>query len=244
MKIHSDSEVFVSGHLTRKELKQDNIALRVEETFNFFTAHRKQSVRIGGAAVALVLIVAAIVYYRNSQQNLREQTLGDAIAAQNAPVGAAPPNGGQSFPTEAARKDAVIKAYTKIVAEHGGSAEAYVAEYALAQIDLEAGKFDAARAKYQDVADHANTNYASLGKLALAQLDFAQNRPAEAQKLLKDLADHPTDLVSKNQANFALAKGLTATQPEEARKLLLPLASAGTDVSQAAATALGDIQQK
>jgi predicted negative regulator of RcsB-dependent stress response len=234
----------VPGHLTRKELKQDNIALRVEETFHFFSAHRRQSVRIGGAAVALALIVAAVIYYRSSQQNVREQMLGEAIALQSAPVGAAPPNGGQSFPSEAAKKDAVIKAYTRIVAEHGGSSEAYVAEYALGAMDLEAGKFDAARAKYQDVADHADTNYASLGKLALAQLDFAQNRLAEAQSLLKNLAEHPTDLVSKNQAIFTLAKGLAATQPQEARKLLLPLAGAGTDISQAAVSALGEIPQK
>jgi predicted negative regulator of RcsB-dependent stress response len=234
----------VPGHLTRKELKQDNVALRVEETFQFFSAHRRQSVRIGGAAVALVLIVAAIFYYRGSQQDVRQQMLGEAIALQSAPVGAAPPNGGQSFPSEAAKKDAVIKAYTKIVAGHGGSSEAYVAEYSLAAMDLEAGKFDAARAKYQDVADHANTNYASLGKLALAQLDFAQNKVAEARALLKDLADHPTDLVSKNQATFTLARGLATTQPEEARKLLLPLAGGGTDISQAAVTALGDIPKK
>jgi predicted negative regulator of RcsB-dependent stress response len=234
----------VPGHLTRKELKHDNVALRVEETVHFFSAHRRQSLRIGGGAVALVLIVAATLYYRSSQQDAREQMLGDAIALQSAAVGAAPPNGGPSFPTEAAKKDAVIKGYTKIVAEHGGSAEAYVAEYTLAAMDLEAGKFDAARAKYRDVADHANTNYASLGKLALAQLDFATNRTAEAQSLLKELSDHPTDLVSKDQAVFTLAKGLAATQPEEARKLLLPLAGRGSDISQTAVTALGDLQQK
>jgi predicted negative regulator of RcsB-dependent stress response len=225
-------------------LKQDNVALRVEETFDFFTTHRQQTIRIGGGILALVLIVAAAIYYRNYEQGVREQMLADAIALQAAPVGAPPPNGGPSFPNETAKKDAVAKAYAKIIAEHGGSSEAYIAEYTLAATDLDAARFDAARGKYQDVADHANANYASLAKLALAQLYAAQNKTTEAQSLLKDLIGHPTDLVSKNQATFELAKVLAPSQPEEARKLLQPLARAAGDVSQAAATALGELPQK
>jgi predicted negative regulator of RcsB-dependent stress response len=234
----------VPSHLTRKELKQDNVALRVEETFDFFTTHRQQAIRIGGAALALIVIVAATLYYRSYEQGVREQQLGDAILLQGAPVGAPPPNGGPSFPNEPAKKDAVAKAYAKIVAEHGGSNEAYIAEYTLASLDMEAARFDAARTKYQDIADHAGANYASLAKLSLAQLDAAQNKTPAAQSLLKDLIDHPTDLVSKNQATFELAKVLAPTQPAEARKLLTPLAGAAGDFSQAASTALGDLQQK
>jgi len=234
----------VPSHLTRKELKQDNVALRVEETFDFFTTHRQQTIRIGGAVLALILIVAATLYYRSYEQGVREQQLGDAIALQAAPVGAPPPNGGPSFPNEPAKKDAVAKAFAKIVAEHGGSNEAYIAEYTLASIDMDGGKLDAARTKYQDVADHASANYASLAKLSLAQLAAVQNKPAEAQTLLKDLIDHPTDLVSKNQATFELAEVLAPTQPAEAKKLLTPLVSAASDYSQAASTALGELQQQ
>jgi predicted negative regulator of RcsB-dependent stress response len=204
----------------------------VEETFDFFTTHRQQAIRIGGAVLALILIVAATLYYRGYEQGVREQQLGDAIALQ------------ASFPNEPAKKDAVAKAYAKIVAEHGGSNEAYIAEYTLASLDMDAGKFDAARTKYQDVADHAGANYASLAKLSLAQLAAVQNKTAEAQSLLKDLIDHPTDLVSKNQATFELAKVLAPTQPAEAKKLLTPLASAAGDFSQAASTALGELQQQ
>ncbi len=234
----------MSTHLTRKELKQDNVALTVEETFDFFTLHRNQVVRYVGIALGVIVVAAGIYYYISAQQSVREQMLGDAITAQAAGVGPAQPNGGMTFPTEAAKKDAVAKAYTKLVTEHSGSAEAYVAEYALGSIDADAGKMADARKKYQDVADHAGTDYASLAKLALAQLDFAENRNAEAQALLKDLQDHPTALVSKSQATFALAKGLAPTQPEEARKLLLTLAGPQSDVSQVAVTALQDLPAK
>jgi predicted negative regulator of RcsB-dependent stress response len=235
------SEVFVSDHLTRKELTQDNVALKVGETFSFFAHHRGQTLRVAGGILAIAVIVGLGFYYTGYKRDVRQQALGDAIQLQNAAVGAAPPNGGPSFPTEAAKKDAVNKAYTKLATEFAGSTEGYIAEYSLASTDAESGKYADARKKFQDVADHADANYASLAKLGIAQIAFAENKVSEAQTILKDLIDHPTDLVSKNQATFTLAKGLSATQPGEARKLLLPLASGSTEISQAAITALQDL---
>ncbi len=234
----------MSTHLTRKELKQDNVALKVEETFNIFTKYRPQIARIGFAVLALVVIVAGVFYYRSAQHEVRQQMLADAIALQAAPVGQAPPNGGPSFPTEAAKREAVTKSYSKLISEHGGSEEAYSAELALAASDADAGKMADARKKFQDVADHANAGFASLGKLSLAQLDFAENKTADARRILKDLQDHPTDLVSKTQATYTLAKGLAPTQPEEARKLLNSIASAGSDVSGIAVSALQELPKQ
>jgi predicted negative regulator of RcsB-dependent stress response len=230
----------VTTHLTRKELKQDNLALKVEETFDFFSLHKKESVRYAGIAAAVILVGAAAWYYITSQREAREQILGDAIALQAAAVGAPPPNGGLSFPTEAAKQDAVVKSYTKIIAQYGGSSEAYIAEYTLAAMDLEAGRMSDARKKYQDVADHADANYASLGKLALAQVDFIENKTADARNILKDLQDHPTDLVSKDEATFTLARGLIPTAPEEARKMLTTLALS-KEIGAAAMSAMQEL---
>lgn len=226
---------------TRKELRHDAIALGVGKTLGYAGAHRGQIVKIGGAVLALIVIVAGVFYYRNAQREVRQSMLGEAIAAQNAPVGQAPPTGGLSYPTEAAKRDAVAKAYQRLVSEHGGSTEGYIAQYTLGSLDAEAGRNDEARRKFQDVIDHADANYASLAKLSLAQLNFATGKTAEAQTLLKDLIANPTELVSKNQATYTLARGLAPTQPEEARKLLVPLASAGTEISQTAVQAISDL---
>jgi predicted negative regulator of RcsB-dependent stress response len=234
----------VSTHLTRKELKHDNVALKVEETVDFLKVNRQQMVRYGGAALAVVVIVAGVFYYRNAQHDVRQQMLADAMTLQSAPIGTAPPAGGPSFPSDAAKNDAVRRAFTKVIDEHGGSNEAYSAELSLATMDADAGKMSDARKRYQDVADHASAGFASMAKLTLAQLDFSENKPAEAQSILKDLQDHPTEMVSKNQATFTLAKGLALTQPEEARKLLLGLATSQSDVSQLAVSALQELPSK
>jgi predicted negative regulator of RcsB-dependent stress response len=235
------SEVFVSDHLTRKELTHDNVAQKVGETFNFFNMHRQQTVRIAGGIVAVALVVWLGFYYTGYKQGVRQQALADAIQLQNAPVGQAPPNGGPSFPNDAAKKAAIVKSYTSLSTEFAGSTEGYIGEYSLASMDAESGRYADARKKFQDVADHADVNYSSIAKLAIAQLAFADNKIPEARTILKDLIDHPTDLVSKNQATFTLAKGLSPTQPAEARKLLLPIASAANESSQSAVTALQEL---
>jgi predicted negative regulator of RcsB-dependent stress response len=233
----------VTTHLTRKELKQDNVALKVEETVHFFNLHKQETVRYAGIAVAVLAVAGGIYYYMSSQADVREQLLSDAIAQQSAPVGNAPPNGGLSFPTDAAKQDAVTKSYAKLFSEYSGSSEAYIAEYTLASMDVEAGKTAEARKKYQDVADHANANYASLSKLALAQIDFSENKTADARAILKDLQDHPTDLVSKDEAALTLAKGLIPTAPEEARKLLTGLMQS-KELTSSVMTAMQELPSK
>jgi predicted negative regulator of RcsB-dependent stress response len=235
----------VPSNLTRKELlKQDKFTVEAEHTVNYLSEHRKEAVRYGVAALVLILIVAAVFYYRSSQVSVREQILGEAIALSNAPVGQAAPGGGPSFPTQAAKDAAVAKAFTNLAADYSGTQEAYIAEYYLASNALDAGKVDDARKKDQDVADHADANYASLAKLALAQLDFAENRIADAEVLLKGLMDHPTDLVSKSQATFTYANIIAPTRPEEARKLYMQLAGQSSDVGQMALTAANGLPQK
>ncbi|MDE3195233.1 MAG: tetratricopeptide repeat protein [Acidobacteriota bacterium] len=234
----------MSTHLTRKELKQDNVALKVEETFDFFTKYRQQIVRGGIVAVALAAVVGGTIYYRNAQHEVREQMLADAMTLQAAPVGQAPANGGQSFATDAAKTDAVTKAYEKILKEHAGSDEAYSAEIALATMAADAGNLADARKKFQDVADHADAAIGSLAKLSLAQIDFAENNSSAAQAILKDLQDHPTELVSKYQAMYTLARGIAQSNPEEARKLLISIASSQSDIAQPATQALSELPSK
>jgi predicted negative regulator of RcsB-dependent stress response len=237
----------VASHLTRKALlKQDKFAVEVEHTVDFFAAHRQQSILYGGIALAVILIAGGVFYFRSSQHAVRQQVLGEALALANAPVGAAAPTGGPSFPTEAAKNDAVTKTLNKVVSDYSGSEEGYVAEYYLAGRTFDAGKTDDARKKYEDVAYHASANYASLAKLALAEIDAGDNRGSEAETLLKDLMDHPTDLVSKTEATIAYAKVIGPTRPDEARKMLNEIMTDKdqTNLRPIALAALNDLPQK
>lgn len=234
----------MSSNLSRKDLlKQDQFAAQVEHSVDFLGAHRQQAIRIGGAVIALAVIVGGGFYFYNSKQTARAIELGDAIELVSAPVGGPAPSGSPSFPTEAAKQDAVKKAFNELISKNGGSAEAYVAEYYLASMDAEGTKLDEARRRYQDVADHAPANWASLARLALAQLDAAENRLAEAEPLFRDLITHPTDLVSADQATISYAKAIGATRPSDARKLLQSIVDAKSDAASVASAALTDLSK-
>ena len=234
----------MSTHLSRKELKQDNVALKVEETAHFFATHGALVKRAGIAVVAVLVIGLGSWFFLSSRRDARELALASALTLQSAPVGAAPPNGGQFFPSEPAKADAVRKAFNAIVTQNSGSEEAYAAEYYLAGLDITAGKMEDAMKKYDHVIAGAGADYASLAKLGKAQVLFAMARSPEAQNILKDLIANPTALVSKEQASMALAKGIADTQPEEARKLLVPIAAQSSEISQSAVTAIAELPQK
>jgi hypothetical protein len=236
----------VSTHLSRKELKQDNVALKVEETTHFLVTHRALVTKVGGVVLAVLVIGLGSWFFISSRHDAREQALANALNLQNATIGApaAAPAGTQSFPTETAKTDAIHKAFNSIISQDGGSDEAYAAEYFLAGLDLTDGKQEDALKKYDHVASGGNADYGSMAKLAKAQVLFSLNRTPEAETVLKDLIANPTAMVSKEQASMVLAKGIAATQPEEARKLLMPIAAEKSDVAQAASAALSELPQK
>ena len=236
----------MASQLTRKELKQDKFAVEVEHTVDYFAAHRKQTLRYGVTALIVIVIAAGAWYFRNSQASVRQQVLGEALTLANAPVGAPQPGGPQTFPTDAAKNDAVTKSFNKVLSDYGGTQEGYVAEYYLAANALGSGKPAEARQKYQDVADHADANFASLAKLSLAQLDAGDNKLSDAEKIFKDLVDHPTALVSKAQSTIAYARAIAHTRPDDARKMLTQLIADKdqADVAQIANQALAELPQK
>ena len=234
----------MSTHLSRKELKQDNVALKVEQTTHFLVTHRPLVMKAGGAVLAVLVIGLGSWFFISSRRDAREQALAAALTAESAPVGTVPPNGGPSYPNEEVKAQAVQKAFNAIISEDAGSDEAYAAEYYLGGLDIAAAKTEDGLKKYDHVISGAGPDYASLAKLAKAQTLFSLNRGAEAQTLLKDLMASPTSMVSKEQATMVLAQGIAATQPDEARKLLVPLASAKTDISQAAVTAMAELPAK
>ena len=165
-------------NLTRKALKQDKFAVEVEHTVDYFRlTGSRHSLRVDRAGDSL--IAGAGILLPELAASVREQVLGRSDFAANAPVGRSRTRRGPSFPTDAAKNDAVTKAFNKIVSDYGGSEEGYLAEYYFAGMLADTGKTDEARKKYQDVADHADANTASLAKLALAQIDAGENAAAK-----------------------------------------------------------------
>lgn len=234
----------MAGHLTRKELKSDQVAATVEQTVDYFQAHQQIIVRATIAVVAAVVIIGGIFWYRSQQHSVREERLAEAMRVAQAPVGPAAAPDVLSFPNNDAKAAEENKVFSKLLSDYPGTEEGYISEYYLGGVAVSQAKLEDARKKYQDVADRADKNTASLARYALAQIAFQENKTDEGEKILRNLMDHPTDMVSKDQATIELADGIKAKNPAEARKLLEAMVKEGGEVAGAAARLLNDLPKQ
>jgi hypothetical protein len=229
----------------RHELKHDRFVEQVGHTVEYASEHRKQFVRYGTIALAVLIVVLGVYWYRGYSAGKRQDALREAVHIQEAQVG--DQQGQQSlffvtYKTEAEKRQAVQKAWTDLANEYPGSAEANIAHYYLGVNAADQGNLGEAEKHLKQVADAGKDAYASQAKLSLAQIYQATGRPGEAEKLLRSLIDDPTVMVSKEQATIALASVLAKSNPAEARKLLEPLrGSERAPVSRAAITMLSEI---
>ena len=211
------------ARISRKELKSDKIAEEVGLTITFFEEHQKDVIRYGGIALAVILLIGGYRIYHNHEQSAREEALGQAIRIQETPVATVSASGVQTFPTQDAKDQATIKAFTDLEIKYSGSDEAQVAEYYLGCIHSDQGKMAEAEKNFTNVMEHADKNYASLGKMSLAEVYFGEGKFDQGEKLLRELMANPTVFVSQDQAALALAKHMIGKNNAEARKLLAPI---------------------
>jgi predicted negative regulator of RcsB-dependent stress response len=229
--------------LTRKELKTDRFAIEVQHGVEYVNEHRRLLIRWTSIAAGVLVIVLAVYLYRQHRHSVRQEQLAAAFKIQNAAVGPPASEFMQTYPTQAERDQAAMKAFTEIAVKYPGTEEGQIAEYFLAAIAADKGNIQEAERRFKLVADSASAAYASLAKLALAQIYQSEGKLAEGERLIRSVIDKPTVLVSKEQATIALARLLAPTKPQEARKLLEPLrANERSAVSRAALTALSDLQ--
>jgi predicted negative regulator of RcsB-dependent stress response len=229
------------ARITRKELKTDKFALEVGHTFDFFEEHRAKIARYGAIVAAVVVLVLGYTVYARHQRGLRSSALAKAILVQEASVGPMAMPGNLSFPTQEAKDQAAMKAFSDVESQYSGSDEAAIAEYYLAAIKADQGKLSDAEKSFLNVAQRGGDRYGSLAKLSLAQIYFSDGRVDLAEKTLRELIDHPTIFVSRDQATITLARYLMYKKPAEARKLLDPLRSQAGAAGQAAITLLGEL---
>jgi predicted negative regulator of RcsB-dependent stress response len=221
--------------LTRKELKSDKFALEIQHSVEFVSGHRQQMIRWGAPALALVLVIAGVFYYRNYQHNARQEALHQALRIQNSNVGPSQSEYVVSFPTAEARKKAVLKSWGELAAKYPGTREGRIAEFFLGTNAADEGSLPEAEKHFKAAIDSGTGPYESLAKVALAQVYGGEGKVQEGAVLLQSLIDHPTVLVSKDAATLALADLLRTTDVKRARKLVEPLrTSTRSAVSRAA----------
>jgi predicted negative regulator of RcsB-dependent stress response len=224
--------------LSRKELKTDHFVEEVEHGVEYVAGHRKQFAIWGGAAVVVLLAGGGVYYFMNSQQAVRAEALGKALAVQAAPFGPAQGDVKPEYPTESARDQAAAKVFQEVITKYGSSEQGQTAKYFLGAHAANEAKWSEAEKLLKEASSGGSADVSSLAKLSLAQVFAAQSKPAEAEALLRDLVAKPTRFVSKDQASLELGRLLKTSKPAEGKKLLEDLRAGRGPVSKAAINAL------
>jgi len=141
--------------ITRSKLKGDRFAEEVEHSVEFVAEHRKQVIQYSAIAVAAVLIVAGIWYYRDRQHTARQEELAAAMDIMQAPIAPNAPPGQLFYTTDALKNAAAIKAFTAIIDKHSGSDEAIIASSYMGSLSMDQGKIADAAACTQLAKDPA-----------------------------------------------------------------------------------------
>ena len=223
----------MTRHDLKEQLQHDTFTDSVANVVQYTSSHRQQVIRAAAAVAAVLVIAGLIIWYATNRRAERRADLEAAFVTLSAPVG--PPNQfGKTFPTEAAKHQASLKALQDVVNKDGDSHEGMLARYYLGTLKAsDDGK--SAESDLRAVVDSGG-DLASLAKIALSQLYAGENRMPEAKDLLNSLVNHPTSLVSKEQAQILLAELEQTTNPQDAKKILQALKKPDTDpaISRAA----------
>ncbi|HZS57444.1 MAG TPA: tetratricopeptide repeat protein [Bryobacteraceae bacterium] len=208
----------MTRHELKEQLQHDHFTDTVSGVVDYATSHRQELIRWVPIIVGILVIAGGAFWYAQYRNSAREQDLNNAFAIADRPVGPAAP-GVSTFATEDAKSQAVMKAFSDVVAKDGGSRQGLIAQYYLGTLKAKKGDVKGAEADLSRVAD-SGVKVAPLAKIALAGLYAADNKTPQAQSLLQSLVNKPTDLVSKSQAQILLARLEEDTNPQQAKKLL------------------------
>jgi tetratricopeptide (TPR) repeat protein len=214
----------------RDQIKQDEFASGLEETWAWVTSHRDE-VRIGaGVAIVLLAAVGALAYFQSQRAAEADRAFRDALSTFEAPVTAElPPGesrpGGQVFASAEDRYKTAAAALEGVARRYGSSKVGIRAEYYAAISRMELKQYDEAKKELEDVGTRAaGTLEGELARRALADLYRRSGQVDKAVEAYRGLATNPSADLPPDAALWSAAQTLDdAKRYAEARSAYMQL---------------------
>jgi hypothetical protein len=212
----------VAQHITRKELKKDQIREGLVHGAEAVASHQQQIWIYGAVALIVVLAVLGWRFYTQRQTARASGTLADAMtvyqARIRAPNDAAAP-GEITYVDQKNKFTDAAKKFTDVADRYShtrpGQVARYYAALSLEQID----RNDEAEKDFKAVESGSDAGLTALARFQLAQIYDKTGKAAQAVQLYQQLADKPNLFVPKAVVLLALADHYSATDPAQAVKI-------------------------
>jgi tetratricopeptide (TPR) repeat protein len=199
----------------RKEIKQDEFATWLEETYGWVTSHRDE-LRIGvGLGVVLLAAFGALGYFRGQRAHEAQRAFQDAMAAFEAPVateqapGADRPSG-QVFATAEDKYKTAAAAFEGVARRYGALDLALRAKYYGALCRLRLGQYAEAERALKDLLERDGQPHlmSDLTRMALAELYRRSGQTDKAVETYRRVISDPDTTLPRDYALRCLAEAL------------------------------------
>ena len=154
-----------------------------------------------------------------SSEASANESLAQAIATYNAPVGAAEqaPPGAKVFATSQERAKTAREQFRSVADRHSHTNSGKIAKYFLGLTDIDLGDNQAAEKDLKDAIASGSADVSALSKMALGSLYRSEGKDQQAIQVYKEVADKPTNSAPKVVAQLAMAETYEAKDPQNAR---------------------------
>jgi hypothetical protein len=212
----------VTQHITRKELKKDELRETFAHGAEAVLSHQQLTFYIVIAALVVGLGIFGWKIYAERQTVKAAAALNDAMKVFGARV---------RTPTEPAGPDELtyfdeknkladsVKKFGDVAMKYPHTRPGQIASYYAGLSCERLSKNDDAKKWFEGLAEGGNEDFAAMARFKLAQLDDRTGLGDEAAKLYQQLIAKPAVLVPKPVVMLALAEHYREKNPAEAAKL-------------------------
>jgi predicted negative regulator of RcsB-dependent stress response len=212
----------VSQHISRKELKKDEIRETLAHGAEAVISHSRLAGILITVGVAVALAIVGWRFYSERQTAKAAAALDEAMKTYDARIRAP---GEPAEPTEVTyveeknKYEDAVKKLGQVAKEYPRTRPGQQAGYYAALSQEHLGRLDEAQKAFQAIADSGSEELAALARFQIAQIDEKNGKSDDAVKLYRQLIDKPTLFLPKPLAMLALADHFSKTNPAEATKL-------------------------
>jgi predicted negative regulator of RcsB-dependent stress response len=211
--------MFVSDHLSRKELKQDKIHDALEHGAEAVYSHKQASVIV----LVIVLLIAAGYggwsLYQERQTAAASAAFDGAMKAYSGHIGSAPDPaeaGEPSYADESARSNDALQKFTVVADKYPSTNPGRLARYYAALCLEDLDKENQALEELKKISNGSDKELASMAQYQTAVLYSRTGKADEAAKIYRSLAEKPSVFVTRPVVLLGLAGVLRQTNPKEA----------------------------
>lgn len=213
----------MAQHISRKELKQDQIRETLMHGAEAVVSHQKMLWLCAGVVGAVLVAVFGWRFYSERQTVKATAAFEGAMEVFHArirAVGEPALPGETTYVEEKNKFEDAAKKFAEVAQNHRRTRPGRLAIYYTGLSYLRLGKFDDAEKSLRAAESSGDSELAALARFQLAQLYARTGKTEQAVKLYQQLMVQPTTLVPKPVVILALADYYRKSNPGEAIKLL------------------------